>query len=152
MKISPRIATFLFRGQNSSCSEGHSPDVPPRETRKDQEGETSNPAPIVQPCPPNAKISENPVNLEPADGKTPSSDQEEYRTERAAIREYSGGQPRGQAEQSAVDEIGPCYMCGGGRWWISTHGVFNCERCHPAPTPKLVARTVTIRAGLAKVA
>lgn len=118
--------------------------VPPRETRKDQTGETSNPTPIVQPCPPNAKVSENPVNLEPADGKTPSSDQEEHRTERAAIREYSGGQSRDQAEQGAVEETGPCYMCHGGRFWVSTYGVIVCERCHPPATPQMVARTLAI--------
>jgi len=144
MKISPRIATFLFRGQNSSCSEGHSSDGPISETRPDGPGEISNPAPIVQPCSPNAEVPTDPANLEPADGKTPSSDQEEHRTERAAIREYSGGQSRDQAEQGAVEETGPCYICHGGRFWVSTYGVIVCERCHPPASGKLVERTITI--------
>lgn len=213
--------------------------VSTRETRKDQAGEMSNPAPIVQPCSPNADISENPANLEPADGarsssgdelpehqvslalralqnhgtrpaffihpvtcrrcgpvwerdwtddqvescawcyrkfkgeiprptagdfrawkashepahgKTPSSDQEEHRTERAAIREYSGGQSRDQAEQGASEEIGPCYSCGGGRFWVSRWGVIVCERCHPPATPKMIERTITLSIDRAKVA
>lgn len=68
----------------------------------------------------------------------------ELMTERAAIREYDGGQPRNQAEQSAAREIGPCFMCGGGRFWVGKWGVIVCERCHPAPFPKMIERTICI--------
>jgi len=67
-------------------------------------------------------------------------------TERAAIREYDGGQPREQAAQDAAQEVGPCFLCGGGRFWVSTFGVIVCERCHPPATPKIVARLIALDA------
>ena len=68
----------------------------------------------------------------------------EILTERAAIREYDGGQDRGPAERAAAEEIGPCFQCGGGRFWVSKYGVIVCERCHPPATAKLVERTITL--------
>jgi len=71
-------------------------------------------------------------------------DHSERLTERAAIREYDGGQPRDQAERDAIQEIGPCSRCGGSRFWVSTFGVILCERCTPPGDPRLVERLVTL--------
>lgn len=76
--------------------------------------------------------------------QAPPSDHAELVTERAAIREYDGGQPRGIAEAESLREVGPCFVCGGGRFWISRYGVIVCERCHPAADPRIVERTVVL--------
>lgn len=73
-----------------------------------------------------------------------SATHSDHLTECAAIREHGGGQPREQAECDAAHEIGPCYLCGGGRFWVSTFGVIVCERCHPPVTPKIVARVIVL--------
>lgn len=99
-------------------------------------------AAVIEPQGCNAKVGEN-ASSKPVVGLGAHS---ELVTERAAIREYSGGQPRDQAEQDAAQEVGPCFLCGGGRFWVSTFGVIVCERCHPPATPKLVARFITLDA------
>ncbi len=95
----------------------------------------------------NAKTRQNggnPVSVRAEQSVSAPSDHAELLTERAAIREYDGGQPRDQAERDAVQEVGPCFVCGGGRFWVSTFGVIVCERCHPPATPKLVERHLSI--------
>lgn len=109
------------------------------------QGCTHDPAPVVNDPPP-VLVSSQAVQSGDA------LDHAELMTERAAIREYDGGQPRDQAEQEAAEEIGPCYVCGSGRFWVSTYGVIVCERCHPPATPKLIERTITIDIDRAKVA
>jgi len=74
----------------------------------------------------------------------PPDEQSEHMTERAAIREYDGGQSRDQAEQEATQEVGPCCCCGGVRFWVSAFGVIVCERCHPPAVPRLVARVIVL--------
>ncbi|HOY67099.1 MAG TPA: hypothetical protein PLP29_09430 [Candidatus Ozemobacteraceae bacterium] len=71
------------------------------------------------------------------------SDHAELVTERAAILEYDGGMTRATAVREAVAEVGPCFVCGGGRFWVSRWGVIVCERCHPPADPKLIERNIT---------
>lgn len=75
-------------------------------------------------------------------GRAPS-DHAELVTERAAILEYDGGMSRATAERAAVAEVGPCFLCGGGRFWVSRWGVIVCERCHPPADTKLIERSIT---------
>jgi len=103
---------------------------PHREERRDPAGEMPPASEIVAPCSPNAK-------------QTAGEAADELRTERAAIKEFSGNLPREQAESEAVRDI-PCYVCDSRTFWVSTYGVIVCGRCHPPATPKLVARWITI--------
>ncbi len=79
-----------------------------------------------------------------APGMTPPDDLSELVTERAAIMEYSGGLDRMSAEERAVRERGSCYLCGGGRFWVSRWGVIICERCHPPADHRIVERTIVL--------
>lgn len=89
----------------------------------------------------------NPANPTPVDGNLPPSDQDEYRTERAAILEHDAGLPQGQAEQKAVDAVGPCLSCRGGRFWVSVHGPVVCGACHPPADPGKVTRWIDCSGG-----
>ncbi len=99
---------------------------------------------------PNAKAGDNAGNAVPvrtcaADPTVSApSDHSELVTERAAILEYDAGMARATAEREAVAEIGPCYLCGGGRFWVSRWGVIVCERCHPPADTKLIERNISI--------
>lgn len=73
-----------------------------------------------------------------------ASDHAEMLTERAAVREYDGGQPRDDAERDAAVEVGPCYACGGEQFWVSRWGVITCSRCHPPADHRLIERTITL--------
>lgn len=75
---------------------------------------------------------------------TPPSDHADVVSERAAILEYDAGMNRATAEREAVREVGPCYLCGGGRFWVSRWGVIVCERCHPAADTRLIERTIVL--------
>lgn len=82
-------------------------------------------------------------NLSP----TPPADHQDHAdqaTERAAIREYDGGQCRDAAEASAVVEVGPCYCCHGRRFWVSKWGPIRCGACSPPADPKLVVRWIEL--------
>lgn len=47
-------------------------------------------------------------------------------------------------DREAVQEVRPCFVCGGGRFWVSRWGVIVCERCHPPADPKLIERNISI--------
>jgi len=48
------------------------------------------------------------------------------------------------AGSEAVQVIGPCFVCGGGRFWVSRWGVVNCMACHPPADTKLIERCISI--------
>lgn len=75
-------------------------------------------------------------------------DPNEPTTERAAIREFSGGQVRETAEDIAAREH-PC-LCGGTLFWVSKHGPIICGSCHPPADPKLVVRWIGDRGSVCK--
>jgi hypothetical protein len=56
----------------------------------------------------------------------------ELRSERAALREFSGRQERGEGEAQAAREY-PC-SCGAHSFWVSTSGLIYCAGCIP-PVP-----------------
>ncbi|MBF0500926.1 MAG: hypothetical protein HQM09_12385, partial [Candidatus Riflebacteria bacterium] len=70
-------------------------------------------------------------------------DHSELVAERAAIREYSGGQLRDLAEKEAVQEIGPCFVCHGRKFWVSQSTIV-CLRCHPPGDPRKVVRYIDL--------
>ncbi len=80
----------------------------------------------------------------PATPKRTWQDHADAMTERAAIREHDGGQPREQAERDAAGEVGPCYCCGGRRFWVSKHGPIGCARCHPPATHEGIVRWIEL--------
>ncbi len=45
----------------------------------------------------------------------------------------------GSADGTLSPRNGPCYACGGTRFWRSVAGRFICDVCHPPATPDLVA-------------
>lgn len=47
-------------------------------------------------------------------------------------------------ERETVREVGPCGLCGGGRFWVSRWGVVNCMTCHPPADGKLIERNISI--------
>lgn len=116
---------------------------------KGQGRETVNVLHETQPAPPNAESRENTGGKPSAESappdQAPISYHSELITERAAIREYDGGQNRESAERAAIEEAGPCFLCGGVRFWVSTFGVIVCERCHPPATEKIIERTYVLR-------
>ena len=75
---------------------------------------------------------------------TPPSDHADVVSERAAILEHDAGMNRATAEQEAARAVGPCYSCGGGRFWVSRWGVIVCERCHPPADTRLIERTIVL--------
>lgn len=45
-------------------------------------------------------------------------------------------------ETASLPARPPCHVCGGGRWWRSSSGVWLCTTCHPPADPVLVAEEV----------
>lgn len=81
-------------------------------------------APVsTQPRASNAEFSRNPVAVQTS-GNVPAMP------------------PPGERE--AVREVGPCGLCGGGRFWVSRWGVVNCMTCHPPADGKLIERNISI--------
>ncbi|HOY65491.1 MAG TPA: hypothetical protein PLP29_01305, partial [Candidatus Ozemobacteraceae bacterium] len=78
---------------------------------------------------PNAKAGDNAGNADPVPVRgagpaiTPPSDHADVVSERAAILEGDAGMTRPTAEREAVAAVGPCFVCGGGRFWVSRWGV-----------------------------
>jgi len=126
----PDEGATVPENKKSTSFFGISSQEPHREERRDPAGEMPPASEIVAPCSPNAK-------------QTAGEAADELRTERAAIKEFSGNLPQHQAELEAVQDV-PCYNCDGRTFWVSTYGVIVCGRCHPPATPKLVARWITI--------
>ncbi len=75
---------------------------------------------------------------------TPPFDHADVVSERVAILEHDAGMNRATAEQEAARAVGPCYSCGGGRFWVSRWGVIVCERCHPPADTRLIERTIVL--------
>lgn len=121
--------------------------VPDKASRNGGAGKDEVSAVSTSPRASNAKIPRMPVPA-PVRGAgpaiTPPSDHAGVVSERAAILETDAGMNRVDAEAAAVRAVGPCHVCGGGRFWVSRWGVVNCMTCHPPADGKLIERIISI--------
>lgn len=121
--------------------------VPDKASRNDGAGKDEVSAVSTQPRASNAESPRKPVPV-PVLGAgpaiTPPSDRADVVSGRAAILEHDAGMNRVEAEAAAMHEVGPCYLCGGGRFWVSRWGVVNCATCHPPANTKLIERSISI--------
>lgn len=131
MKIHPKMQAFLF----GESTQPETTDLPIPHPGEQQPGDAASPP-----------EGENPVitpEMQPRCSNAISpGEQEEYRTERAGIMEYSGNLSKDEAEYRAVLER-PC-SCGGRRFWVSIHGPIVCGGCHPPARPGLVNRWIDL--------
>ncbi|HEY9070539.1 MAG TPA: hypothetical protein VIV61_09775 [Candidatus Ozemobacteraceae bacterium] len=121
--------------------------VPDKASRNDGAGKDEVSAVSTSPRASNAESPRKPVPvpvLEAGPAITPPSDHADVVSERAAMVETDAGMNRVDAEAAAAGAVGPCHVCGGGRFWVSRWGVIVCERCHPPADTKLIERNISI--------
>ena len=96
--------------------------VPDKASRNDGAGKDEVSTVSTSPRASNAESPRKPVPA-PVRGAgpaiTPPSDHADVVSERAAILEHDAGMNRVDAEAAGVRAVGPCNVCGGGRFWVS---------------------------------